>query len=137
MDAQLNKLTTLISDLLDVSRMQSGKLALRTEPLDLDTFIDETVENVRATTSTHRLFIEGRTGAQVFGDKERLGQVLVNLSTNAIKYSPRADRVIVRLFQDGDREQAIVSVQDFGTCSFPIFCIRFFLFYGLLTGHGR
>lgn len=114
MDAQLNKLTTPISDLLDISRMQSGKLALRTEPLDLDTFIDETMENVQAATSTHRLLIEGRTGAQVFGDKERLGQVFVNLLTNAIKYSPRADKVIVRLFQDGDREQAIVSVQDFG-----------------------
>ncbi|HET8852098.1 MAG TPA: hypothetical protein VFN02_06200 [Ktedonobacteraceae bacterium] len=86
MDAQLNKLTTLISDLLDISRIQSDKLALRTEPLYLETFIDETMENVQAATSTHRLFIEGRTGAQVFGDKERLGQVFINLLTNAIKF---------------------------------------------------
>jgi signal transduction histidine kinase len=114
MDAQLNKLTTLISDLLDISRIQSGKLALRTEPFDLDALIDETVENVQAATPTHQLLIEGRTGAQVFGDKERLGQVIINLLTNAIKYSPRAEKVLVRLFRDGDPEQAIVSVQDFG-----------------------
>ncbi len=114
MDAQLDKLTTLISDLLDISRMQSGKLALRAEPFDLDTLIDETVENVQVTTSTHRLLVEGRTGAQVFGDKERLAQVYVNLLTNAIKYSPQADKVLVHLLRDSDAQQAIVSVQDFG-----------------------
>jgi signal transduction histidine kinase len=94
--------------------MQSGKLALRAEPCDLDALIDETVENVQAATSTHRLLIEGRTGAQVFGDKERLGQVFVNLLTNAIKYSPRVDKVLVHLCKEGERQQAIVSVQDYG-----------------------
>jgi signal transduction histidine kinase len=112
MDDQLNRLKRLISDLLDISRMQSEKLALRVEPFDLDALIDETVENVQAATSTHHLLIEGRTGMQVLGDKERLGQVAVNLLTNATKYSPHADRVVVRLFQD--KEQAMVSVQDFG-----------------------
>ncbi len=77
-------------------------------------FPDETVENVQAATSTHRLLVEGRTGAQVVGDRERLGQVFVNLFTNTIKYSPQADKVMMRLLQDADREQAIVSVQDFG-----------------------
>jgi signal transduction histidine kinase len=114
MDAQLDRLTALISDLLDISRMQSGKLELRVEPFDLDALIDETVENAQAATLTHHLLIEGRTGAQVFGDKERLGQVFVNLLTNSIKYSPRAAKVMVRLFLDGDQTQAIVSVQDFG-----------------------
>ncbi|HLG75105.1 MAG TPA: PAS domain S-box protein, partial [Ktedonobacteraceae bacterium] len=46
MDAQLDKLTGLISDLLDISRIESGKLALRAEPFDLDSLIEETVENV-------------------------------------------------------------------------------------------
>ncbi|HEV2580941.1 MAG TPA: GAF domain-containing protein, partial [Ktedonobacteraceae bacterium] len=114
MDAQLNKLTSLISDLLDISRMQSGKLALREEPIDLDALIDETVDNVQAATPTHRLRVEGRTGSQVFGDQDRLGQVFVNLLTNAIKYSPHADMVRVRLFKESDQKQAIVSVQDFG-----------------------
>ncbi len=114
MDAQLDKLTTLISDLLDISRMQSGKLVLRAEPVDLDDLIDETVENMQAATLTHHLCVEGRTGAEVLGDKDRLGQVFINLLTNAIKYSPRADKVIVRLFRDADFEQTIVSIQDFG-----------------------
>lgn len=114
MDAQLNKLTALISDLLDISRMQSGKLPLRAEPFDLDALVAETVENAQAATSTHQLYIEGRTGALICGDKDRLSQVFINLLTNAIKYSPGAQRVVVRLSRDEDQGQALVSVQDFG-----------------------
>ncbi|SRR6266496_3204230 len=111
-DAQLNKLTKLISDLLDVSRMQTGKLAFQIESFDLDTLVHETVENVQAATTTHQFFVEGRTDARMFGDKDRLGQVFINLLTNAVKYSPRANKVLVHLSRD--HEQAIVSVQDSG-----------------------
>lgn len=114
MDAQLDKLTHLISDLLDISRMESGKLVLRAEPFNLDSLVEEVVENMQAATTTHRLSIEGSTGMQVFGDRERLAQVYVNLLTNAIKYSPQADTVLVRLLQDSEAHQVIVSVQDFG-----------------------
>ncbi len=114
MDAQLNKLTGLISELLDLSRMQSGKLVFREEAVDLDELIEETVENVQATTATHHLLIEGRTGVQVLGDKDRLGQVFINLLTNAIKYSPGAENIIVHLRREEDLQQVIVSVQDFG-----------------------
>ncbi len=112
MDAQLDKLTKLISELLDISKMQAGKLSLQMEPFDLDALVQETVENVQAATITHRLVIEGNTRGHVFGDKDRLGQVFINLLTNAIKYSPNAGTVLVRL--SSEQEQAIVSVQDFG-----------------------
>lgn len=114
MDAQLDKLTTLISDLLDIARMQTGKLTLRMQPCDLDALIEETIENVQAATTTHELRVEGRTNAWVLGDKERLGQVYINLLTNAIKYSPQATHVVVHLARDESAQQAIVSVQDFG-----------------------
>jgi PAS domain S-box-containing protein len=112
MDVQLDKITKLISDLLDITRMQSGKLVMQQEVLDLDTVVRETIETLQAATETHRLRIEGGTGARIMGDKDRLAQVFINLITNAIKYSPHADTVIVRLSKAA--EQAIVSVQDFG-----------------------
>ena len=112
MDAQLNKLTKLIADLLDVSKMLTGKVAYREEPFDLDTLIRETIENLQAATPTHQLRLEGSTEAQLFGDRDRIGQVLINLITNAIKYSPRADTVIVRVACDAQNVE--VSVQDFG-----------------------
>ena len=111
-DAQLTKLTRLVTDLLDISRMQMGKLAYQIESFDLDTLIAETVENVQAATTTHQIIVEGKTDAQIVGDKDRLGQVFINLLTNAVKYSPKADKVIVRLSRE--QKQAIVSVQDFG-----------------------
>jgi PAS domain S-box-containing protein len=114
MDVQLDKLTALISDLLDISRMQSGKLILRVKPFDLDRLVEETVENVQAATTTHRLLIEGSTGSWVLGDQERLAQVCVNLLTNAIKYSPLSSAVRVCLFRDDEAQQAVISVQDFG-----------------------
>ena len=109
---QLNKLTKLINDLLDISRVQQGKLHYQEELFDLDALAGETIENLQAGTSTHQLLFEGGTAAQVYGDKDRIGQVLTNLIGNAIKYSPAADRVIIRLFQDADN--VVVSVQDFG-----------------------
>jgi signal transduction histidine kinase len=111
-DAQLNKLTKLIIDLLDISRLQTGVLAFEKEWFSLDSLIEEIVENVQAATTTHAIAVEGSTGAQILGDKDRLGQVFINLLTNAVKYSPRADKVLVRLSREGN--QALVSVQDFG-----------------------
>lgn len=112
MDAQLNRLTKLVSDLLDVSKMQAGKLTFDIEPFELDALVLETVENVQAATPTHRIIVEGSTGGCILGDKDRLGQVFINLLTNAVKYSPKAEKVVLHL--SCDRQQAIVSVQDFG-----------------------
>ena len=113
MNGQLNKLIDLVNDMLDISRMQIGKLNFRDALFDLYTVVQETVENLQATTHTHQLSIEGVPGVQIFGDKDRIGQVLINLLTNAIKYSPRANKVIVHISADQE-EYATVSVQDFG-----------------------
>lgn len=112
MDRQVNRLTQLITDLLDISKMQTGKLIYREERFDLSLLIQEVMENLQETTLTHQLCLEETRQAEVFGDRDRIGQVLINLLTNAIKYSPGADRVLVRLTTDAN--SAIVSVQDFG-----------------------
>ncbi len=112
MDAQVQKLTRLIADLLDLSRMQAGQLVYREECFELDGLVREIVENIQGTTQTHRLLLDGETQARVFGDRDRIAQVLVNLLNNAIKYSPQADTVRVHMAKD--HQQVIVSVQDFG-----------------------
>ena len=112
MDAQVQRLTKLVNDLLDVSKIQTGQLVYREECFDVDALVQEIVENVQGTTQTHHLLLEGQTQAEVFGDRDRIGQVLTNLLNNAIKYSPQADTVLVRVAKDHD--QVVVSVQDFG-----------------------
>jgi signal transduction histidine kinase len=111
-DRQVNKLTKLVNEMLDISKIQQGKLDYRAERFDLDTLVHEIVGDLQAGTSTHQLLIAGSTKAQVCGDRDRIGQALINLVTNAIKYSPHSDEVLVRISQDA--ENAIVSVQDSG-----------------------
>jgi signal transduction histidine kinase len=112
MDFQLNKLTKIVNDLLDISKMQAGQLSFHNEPFDLDLLIRETVEDVQAATFSHQLQIEGKTGVQILGDKDRLEQVFINLLTNAVKYSPKSDKVLVSL--SCTQGEAIVCVKDFG-----------------------
>jgi PAS domain S-box-containing protein len=112
MDTQVNKLTKLINDLLDLSKIQAGQLNCREEHFEVDALVQEIVENMQGTTQTHHLLLEGQTQAEVSGDRDRIGQVLINLLNNAIKYSPQADTVLVCIAKD--QNKALVSVQDFG-----------------------
>jgi signal transduction histidine kinase len=92
--------------------MQTGKMSFLEECFDLNEVIHEIVENLQAATSTHHLDLEETAHVHVMGDKDRIGQVLINLITNAIKYSPQADTVIIQVAKD--QENALISVQDFG-----------------------
>ncbi len=109
---QTDRLTNLINDLLNTSIIQAGKLALEKKNFDLNAVISKTVVDFQYATETHQIIKEGELEEQVFGDKGRVEQVLTNLITNAIKYSPKGGDVIVRLGKD--KNNAIVSVQDFG-----------------------
>jgi len=112
MEAQLEKLNRLVSDLLDISKVQAGKLVYKEERVLMDDLVREVVENIQLTAPQHRIVIEVRTTCEVIGDRDRLGQVVINLLGNAIKYSPQAKRVLVSLARTP--EEIIVSVQDFG-----------------------
>lgn len=112
MDEQINRLTALISDLLDITKIQGGKLQFNENLFYFDALVIEIVEEIQRTTSRHRIEIVGVSKCTVYGDKDRIGQVLTNMLTNAIKYSPYADLIIVRTMID--KENVILSVQDFG-----------------------
>lgn len=111
-DLQLNRLTGLIEELLDVTRIEAGKLELHQEKLDIDQIIDETVEDFQKITETHCLIKHGKVGGIIFGDRDRLNQVLINLISNAIKYSPGSNEIIIRTAKR--KSEVVVSVQDFG-----------------------
>jgi len=112
MRLQVDKLTTLINDLLDVSRIQLGKLAFHTEQFDLSALVQEIIDILQPTTKEHRIRFEKTTLIKISGDRDRIGQVIMNLITNAMKYSPVDDDVIVTLSRD--KKFVTLSVQDFG-----------------------
>jgi signal transduction histidine kinase len=112
MDKQLNKLTELIYDLLNVSKIQAGKMEFREEVFDFDSAVKEIVDILQQSEIRHMIKLEGKTGKKIKGDEERIGQVINNLVSNAIKYSPKANEVIVEL--SADNKNVYVAVQDFG-----------------------
>jgi PAS domain S-box-containing protein len=112
MDSHLERLTKLINDLLDISKIQMGKLKYNKQPVLIDEVVDEVLEDFQTSISSHRIIKKGKTKKKVWADKQRISQVLVNLISNAVKYSPGEDKVIVKL---RDREdEIVVGVRDFG-----------------------
>lgn len=110
--SQTNRLQELVNDLLDVSRLQTGKLMFHKERFRLDTLIDETVDGLQGVTNDHVLTCAKKTPTVVLADRFRVYQVLTNLITNAVKYSPAGSKIIIRLTKEEGK--AVVSVQDFG-----------------------
>jgi CheY-like chemotaxis protein len=110
---QVGRLEKLVQDLLDVSRLEAGRVELRTGPVSLDELVGEVVDDFRGSARHHELLIQRPPSRLVVnGDRERLEQVVVNLMTNAIKYSPDGGRIEVRVYHEGD--DAVVSVSDQG-----------------------
>ncbi|EHQ28884.1 PAS domain-containing protein [Mucilaginibacter paludis] len=89
------RLEKLIYDLLDVSKIQSGKVELIFSKFNFQQLIIESVNGVQATTQTHKLVMKGSSDIEVTADFGRLEQVLLNLLNNAVKYSPTGKEVIV------------------------------------------
>ncbi|RCH53870.1 hypothetical protein DJ568_15125 [Mucilaginibacter hurinus] len=112
MDLQLNRLTSLIGDLLDVTKINTGKLQFNDREFDFNEHVKELIEDLQRTTEKHTLIEDLKPTGMVYGDKERIGQVITNLVTNAIKYSPNAGKIIIHSAIENN--EVTLCVQDFG-----------------------
>jgi PAS domain S-box-containing protein len=111
--AQINKLSGLISDLLDVSKIETGQLPLSFTGFDLLHLAKEVIEVMQYSTKTHRLTLDASVNKLlVTADRQRIEQVIINLLSNAVKYSPGANQVNVTVSVVDNK--ALVAVQDFG-----------------------
>lgn len=112
MDKQINKLTSLIADLLDASKANSGQLNLTIESFDFNELVKEVTDELQRTTATHTIKLYLANTETINGDRNRLGQVIINLVSNAIKYSPQANEVIIT--SQSNKDTIKLCVQDFG-----------------------
>ncbi|MFL5697961.1 MAG: GAF domain-containing protein [Ktedonobacteraceae bacterium] len=111
---QTDRLDRLVSDLLDVSRIQVGKLEMRSGLCDLETVVQETIQEQRMINPTRSILVEmlAEEAVPIEADADRIGQVVANYLTNALKYSSVDKPVTVFLEMEGP--VARVSVQDEG-----------------------
>ncbi len=112
MGGLVNHLERLVGELLDVSKIQAGKLEYIRETFNLDELIHEIAEAAQQMSATHSVRVSSARPISIIGDRDRLGQVFTNLISNAIKYSPHASAVEVEI--KASSETVTVSVRDQG-----------------------
>lgn len=112
-DKQVKSLVRLISELLDLSKINKGQLVLHKELFNLNKLLTEAIYNNRFITTKHTIKYTEKGSYYVMADKERIEQVINNLLSNAIKYSPDAQDIELSVFPSG-QDHVSVSIKDYG-----------------------
>jgi two-component system sensor histidine kinase VicK len=111
-EKQINKMTRLIHGFLDMSKIELGKLQLNQQLFDIGTLITEVIADSIPNAPGHNLFFKAGSPIHIMADKEKIGQVLGNLVSNAIKYSAKGSTITITAKMQGENLQ--VSVKDQG-----------------------
>jgi PAS domain S-box-containing protein len=114
-DRQVTHLSRMVDDLLDVSRITSGKITLQTQLVEIAQVVDNAVDSCRPLIEEHKHTLELLLPAEplwVEGDLTRLSQILLNLLNNAAKFTPKGGSI--RLTVEKDGEQVVIRVVDQG-----------------------
>ncbi|MES2448879.1 MAG: ATP-binding protein [Bacteroidota bacterium] len=93
----VHRLNQLLGELLDVSRIQTGNIELHPEPFDFDRMVMETIDGIKAASPKRNIELVGKSGTTYNGDESHLVQVISNLLSNALKYSPENTTVTVQV----------------------------------------
>jgi PAS domain S-box-containing protein len=112
LEHQVDRLISLIKDLLDITKISEGQLNLRFQKVDLNELIIESIDDLKNLSTKHNISFTPTALPEVKVDQERIVQVITNLISNAVKYSPKGGDVVIR--SEVDDQQIAVSVRDFG-----------------------
>jgi two-component system, LuxR family, sensor kinase FixL len=107
-----SKLNNLINELLDVSKIQAGKLKVNTVALDISHYLSEVILSIQHITPTHKIRLLQNDRAIVRVDPLRIEQVITNIISNAAKYSPGREEILVKSVLDS--EKITISITDYG-----------------------
>ena len=111
LNAQIDRLTSLINHLLDTTRISEGQLKLALERIDIKELLTERIEEISRITN-HHFVLQAQDRSTILADRERIGQVITNLLSNAVKYSPKGTTITITSRADNDG--VTVSVRDEG-----------------------
>lgn len=109
---QVNRLTGLLDDLLDVSKISNDKLNLKRDYHVFNEIVEANIRDIDGQLGSHKIDMNLDFMGNIYCDRIRISQVINNLISNAIKYSPDQDRIVVSTVQRG--KDLVFSVQDFG-----------------------
>lgn len=109
---RVNQVVTMVNDLLDASKIEAGRLTFQDESFDLSGLIKEVISDQQILSQSHRILLTGNAKRVILADRYRIGQVLTNLVTNAIKYSPDSNKIKVKVLKQ--KNSVVISVKDYG-----------------------
>jgi PAS domain S-box-containing protein len=112
-DKQILRMVRLISELLDMSRIEGGQLKLRKEIFTVNDLITEVIQDIKITNPRQTINLHFNTNCEIEADRDRISQVLSNLVLNAIKYSPHATDINITVDLCAIDKVAI-SIKDYG-----------------------
>ncbi len=111
-ESKVDEITKIINDLRDLAKIKAGMLEYEPEVFNFAELLRDIIDDFKTLIKTHSIVLEGKADTLVIADRLRLKQVVTNLIKNAIKYSPGADKVIVRCEREGKHIK--VEIVDFG-----------------------
>ena len=109
---QVDKVVKLIGDLLDVSKIEAGKMQYNFACFNLKEVIDDCISFSEVNSSQHKITVEGDCDIQIIADRDRIEQVICNLLSNAVKYAPHTSQIVLNIAADESKVK--ISVTDFG-----------------------
>jgi len=109
---QIEKLIAIIADLLDVSKIRTGSLTFTKQDFDLNILLKEVIEELSVVYPNFKINFSPGSEIRVYADRDRIGQVIVNLVTNAIKYSPKSRDIYIS--SKMNEKSVMISVRDEG-----------------------
>lgn len=111
-DEQVDKLTVLVNDFLDISRMNAGKFTLTPKRFDLKELLEKIIATYNKVSAKQRIKLQAEEQYVVDADENRIGQVVTNLLSNAVKYSPKDSSIRVSIIKE--KKHVTVRVADKG-----------------------
>jgi PAS domain S-box-containing protein len=111
-DKQVSKLTTLINDMLDLTKIESGTFQLVKEVFSVNDLAKEIIDEMQGSAIKHTINFCAADNFIVYADRHRITQVFTNYISNAIKYSPNANKINIKI--SADSKEVLVAVEDFG-----------------------
>ncbi|WP_455389162.1 GAF domain-containing sensor histidine kinase, partial [Petrachloros mirabilis] len=121
MRINIDRLTRMIIDLLDLTKIESGRVEMRMQPISIAEFINETIESIRPLTAEKSILLEAQVPTvlpRIQGDRDKLAQILTNLIGNATKFTPAGGTILVKTEVSEASNMLQICVSDTG-CGIP------------------
>jgi PAS domain S-box-containing protein len=112
MEVYIDKLNQLINEFMEYSKFETGKMEYFWEIIDIDKLVREVVSDMQLIYGNYKLLVSGKTDKKIVGDKNKISQLIINLISNGVRYSPGTNKIDIEIKDEQD--EVIIAFEDYG-----------------------